>query len=186
MTAESTFQDRFGEWGKYMAAIVNQSVLGEVLITATFIEEQLLRILQFFMVDGRVSKDMVRGPSAAMGSFSAKNHLAYSLGLIDDQEFTSIDAIRRIRNEFAHNISTNFDDPKIRGKMNPLCWAIFRDDIGDFDAYQAFHVAAQRMIMQLLNRSDHVALERRQSKVWPKERTDYDHDPGYDPLDYIY
>lgn len=185
MTA-SSFDDRFGEWSKFNRAISDQSTLGEVLITATFIEEQLGRILQSIMVEGRVTKDMVRGPAAVMGSFSAKTHLAYALGLIDDAESASIHAIRSVRNEFAHNIATDLDDQKVRSKLKPLCWAIGKTEPGDYDGYQIFHLAAQRTIMQLLNRADHAMAERRRAKVWPVERTDYDPDPDYDPRDYIY
>lgn len=114
MTA-SSFDDRFGELSKFDRAISDQSTLGEVLITATFIKEQLGR-----------------------------------------------------------------------SKLKPLCWAIGRTEPGDYDGYQIFHLAAQRTIMQLLNRADHAMAECRRAKVWPVERTDYDPDPDYDPRDYIY
>ncbi len=127
------------------------------------------RILQSIMVEGRVTKDMVRGPAAVMGSFSAKTHLACALGLIDDAESASIHAIRSVRNEFAHNIATDLDDQKVRSKLKPLCWAIGKTEPGDYDGYQIFHLAAQRTIMQLLNRADH-AMAGRAHGLRPRSR----------------
>src|SRR5947209_5784704 len=115
--AKSTFEERFDEWQEFMAALQGQSELGQVLIVATYLDEQLLRMLQWFMVDGRFTKDMASGPASPIGSFSTKIQMAYALGLIDDEEERSIQAIRKVRNEFAHNISTNFKEATVRDKL---------------------------------------------------------------------
>lgn len=184
--AESSFEERHNEWQLFMAAIRDQTELGQVLIVAAYLDEQLLRMLQWFMVEGRVSSDLDSGPSSPLGTFSGKIHLAYALGLIDDEEQRSIQAIRKIRNEFAHNISTRFKDDKVRGKLQALLWSVGQSKIGNLDGSQLFLIGSQRLVMRLLNRADHVKLERRQAKVWPVERTDFDYDPDYDSKDHIY
>lgn len=183
---ESSFDDRFGEWQAFMAAITDQSELGQVLIVATYLDEQLERMLQWFMVDGRFSKDMASGPGSPIGSFSAKIQMAYALGLIDEEEEGSIQAIRKVRNEFAHNITIDFSKAKVRDKLAPLLWVTGDDKMGTQDGYELFLLGSQRLVMRLLNRADHVRLERREAKIWPTERTDFDHDPDYDVKDYIY
>lgn len=181
---DSTIDARIDEWAEFLAALKDQSDLGQVLITATFIEDQLLRILQCFMVEGRVIKDMVSGPSAIMGTFSSKTQLAYALGLIDEKEYKTINAVRKIRNEFAHNITTDFEDPKIRGKLGPMCWAVGTSEPGNTDGSQIFYLASQRLVMQLMNRSDHVIPERQEAKEWPVERVDAE--PDLNIKDWLY
>lgn len=48
-------------------------------------------------IDNLISRD---GP---LSSFSAKIHLAYAMGLVDDDAFNDINIIRRVRNAFAHS-----------------------------------------------------------------------------------
>ncbi|EZP69576.1 hypothetical protein BV96_04116 [Sphingomonas paucimobilis] len=184
--SESSFEERHNEWQKFMAAIRDQTQLGEVLIVSAYLDEQLMRMLQWFMVEGRVTSDLISGPSSPLGSFSGKIHLAYALGLIDEEEQRSLHAIRKVRNEFAHNISTTFKEDKVRGKLEALLWSVGSDKLGKLDGHELFFIGSQRLVMRLLNRADHVKLERRQAKVWPSERTDFDYDPDYDPKDYLY
>nr|HEV2817486.1 hypothetical protein [Allosphingosinicella sp.] len=174
--ADSTFEESFANWSDYMDAIRDQSELGRTLITASFLDSQLERIIRSFMVEDRLHKDIFEGPTSPLGSFSSKINMAHAMGLIDDQEYRTLHAIRAIRNELAHNMKTTIGDLRAKGKLDNLAWAIGADAVGKHDHFEVFMLGAQRTIMALLNRADHVRGERRQPKEWPHERTDADPD----------
>jgi DNA-binding MltR family transcriptional regulator len=50
-----------------------------------------------------VSKDLLFGFNAPLGTFSARTKAAYVMGLIERKEYEEINIIRKIRNEFGHN-----------------------------------------------------------------------------------
>jgi hypothetical protein len=87
------------------AAIV-ASALTEYLLEIT-----LLRHMKNSEPDAQKNLFAENGP---MGSFYAKIHLAYALGIIDKKTRGDLDTIRRIRNAFAHaRISVHFDTEEI-------------------------------------------------------------------------
>ena len=176
---ESTFEESATEWSVFMTAITDQTPLGEVLIVAAYLDEQLLRILKAFLVTGRVPKEMTSGPSAPLGSFSARTAVAYAMGLLSKLEFDTINAIRGIRNEFAPNMRADFSSPKVQGKLNALLWVTGQEQLGTTDPHQIFYLASQRTAMALLNRADHAKLARLTERDWDHRRTDFD--PDYDP-----
>lgn len=176
---ETTFPERQEEWSNFLAALRDQSELGEVLIVAAFMDNQLRLILESFLVDGRVKKELMEGLTAPLGSFSARTNVAFAMGLITKQEYDTINAVRSVRNAFAHNITTSLMDEKVKAKLKPMLWAIDQEELGDYDPGQTFHLAAQITVMQLLNRADHARANRLNARDWPHERIDFD--PDYDP-----
>ena len=177
MTEE--FDRSFNEHMRFTSALRDQSHLGAVLIIAAYIDDKLGRIIEAFLVEGRVRNDLFKGPQAPIGSFSSRINLAYAMALISEREFTSISAIRKIRNKFAHNIDASFEDQSIRSHLDALAWAVGNDSLGNSGAFFVFRMAAERIGTQLLNRVDHVQNARLVDRVWDQKRTDYD--PDYDP-----
>lgn len=166
----------------------HDSELAQVLIAASYLDNQLLNILKSFMIAAgrKLEEKLFEGPMAPMGSFSARTLIAFSLGLIDERERASIDAIRGVRNQFAHQITTSFDHKKMTKHFDKLAWVAGQDRTGNLDRSELLFLAAIRLGTSFLNRADHVALERRVTKVWPSHRIDADPDPDYDPVDAIY
>lgn len=87
----------------------NKSPRGNVLICAGPLEQQLRDILVAFMVhcpNARVPLDAANAPLGALGARTAACH---ALALITDDEHGDLTLIRRIRNQLARKIETNFD-----------------------------------------------------------------------------
>jgi mannitol operon repressor len=110
---------------------------------------------------------LVEGANAPLGTFSARIEACYALGLTSDDEHNDLTLIRRIRNEFAHNIETTFGTPSIVSRCSQL--RLKAEDYGDVKVGSAgqFQTAAISVITNLINRPQYVSQERRVTKVWP-------------------
>lgn len=187
----SSIDKRLEEFSAFEKAMREQkghhSELAQVLITASFLDSQLKTIIEAFFVEERMNKKLllriIEGPNAPVGTFSSRILMSYALGLINEQEYQSIEAIRSIRNKFAHELTTTFDSEKLTGQFDKLAWAAFRDKVGNLDRAEVMFLASVRLAMMLTNRADHVALERRTDKEWPSHRTDMIADNDFDHLD---
>jgi hypothetical protein len=61
------------------------------------------------------------GPGAALGDFGLKINLGYLCGFYSATGWKELDTIRRIRNEFAHNLEIDrFDIPMVKDRCNNL------------------------------------------------------------------
>lgn len=74
-----------------------------VLALAAFMEETLKRLLLAHLVDCKQSRDLVDGFDAPLGTLSARIKAAYALGLLSEPYYRDLEALRRVRNKFAHN-----------------------------------------------------------------------------------
>jgi DNA-binding MltR family transcriptional regulator len=96
----------------------NKAIMG-----SSFLEMTLTQVLKAFLPqnDKEVEK-LINPGNGALGTFSSKISLVYVLGLMDKIVKTDLHLIRKIRNEFAHNIDVSFDDKKIAGWCKALKW----------------------------------------------------------------
>lgn len=188
----STIEDRLNEFNAFRNAIENQkghdSEVAQVLITASYLDNQLLIILKAFVVSGskKYMDSLFEGPKAPMGSFSSRTQVAFSLGLITARERDSLDAIRSIRNRFAHKITASFNDTELTSHFDKLAWVAGRDKVDQLDRSEVLFLGGIRLGVGFTNRSDHVAAERRVTKEWPDHRIDATMDPDFDPIDQYY
>lgn len=162
----------------------HESELAQVLITASYLDNQLKNIISAIFVADRPIKRLLEGPTAPMATFSNRTEFAYALGLIEDVEYRSINAIRHIRNRFAHTLSAKFDEEKLTKEFDKLAWVVGSDEVGDIDRSELLFIVSIRLGIGFTNRSDRVAAERRTAKDW--ERHGIDVDLTLDPLDHIY
>jgi mannitol operon repressor len=88
---------------KFLAVLKQENDRGAVLSSAAFIEELLEKILVAFLANEPTTKELLKGFSAPIGSFSARLKLCYSLGLLYKELYLIINTIRKIRNLYAHN-----------------------------------------------------------------------------------
>jgi mannitol operon repressor len=95
----------------FLQVLRQESERGQVLISAGFLEEQPKDVLLAFLLEKSQARDLVEGANAPLGTFSARTEACYALGLITEEEYSDLTLIRRIRNEFAHNIETSFETP---------------------------------------------------------------------------
>jgi mannitol operon repressor len=140
---------------------------GAVLISCGFLEEQLKEILLAIMIEVSAAKELAVGSNAPLGTFSSRTSAAYALGLITEDEHHDLMLMRRIRNEFAHQVETTFDTPSVIDRCKLLKHKA--EEYGDVQmgAFGQFQTAAVGVIMNLTNRPFYVSKQRRKSEAWP-------------------
>lgn len=99
-----------------------ESDRGCALVAAAYLENEITALLESFLVkqDKNANKELFdfNGP---LGTFSSKIKISFALGLISKESRTSLNVIRKIRNDFAHlQTPLNFDDRDIQQKINTL------------------------------------------------------------------
>jgi len=100
---------------KFIENLKNESDRGVVLISAELINNCLTSLFEKYLI---LNKDLREGilenSLAPLHTFSNKIKMAYSLGLIDKEQYKNLEYVRKIRNKFAHRIfDASFEDDKI-------------------------------------------------------------------------
>jgi hypothetical protein len=155
------------EFWPFLQALNKESPRGKVLISTGFVEEQLKRVILAFMLDESTSRELFEGGNAPLGTLSSRISAAYALGLITHDEWHDLHLIRRIRNDFAHQVTTTFETPAVVSRCREL-----RSKAPDYPGVTVgsagqFETAAVAIIVSLISRPHYVAKERRASKPWP-------------------
>ncbi len=93
-----------------------------VILSAAMLEQSLETLLRAYLVPVSGSDDsLFDGAYAPVSSFSAKIDLAYRVGVISTTFCRDLHLIRRIRNEFAHNIEQcSFANAAVKSRMVEL------------------------------------------------------------------
>lgn len=100
---------------KFFENLKNESDRGVVLITATLLENFLIKLFEKYLIlNKKLRTDILENSLAPLNTFSNKIKMAYSLGLIDKEHYDNLEYIRKIRNKFAHRIfDASFEDTEI-------------------------------------------------------------------------
>ena len=99
---------------EFLGALRTENDRGAALTAAAFAETLLDGILKSFLADKPETHELTNGFAAPLGTFAAKIKLVYVLGLIDDELQSSLDAIRRLRNKWAHEwMPVSFDSDNV-------------------------------------------------------------------------
>ncbi len=149
----------------YLDLLRAESDRGRVLISTGYMEEQLKDILLAFMMDSPQAKELVTSGNAPLGTFSSRIAACYTLGLISEREHHDLTLLRKIRNDFAHDMHTSFETQSIVDRCKLLHHKIgnynYDNDKGDIAAPVAqFTSAAVALILNFTNRPHYVS-ERR-------------------------
>lgn len=92
-----------------------------ILVAASMLDELLRRLLGRFLVDCKATDELLaNSPSAPLGSFSARIMAAFSLGLINANEYKAFNLIRAIRNDYAHRLRGELDREVILDRVREL------------------------------------------------------------------
>ncbi len=93
-----------------------------VVLAASLLDSALETILRTRLTPVANSNDtLLDGAYSPLGTFSAKIDITYRIGLISGRFARDLHIVRRIRNDFAHNvISCSFDDSIIRNRTLEL------------------------------------------------------------------
>jgi hypothetical protein len=99
---------------KHMSHSVGESDRGLVLFLAAQMDVYLRDVLESFLVEHKSVTELFEGPYAPLGSLSAKTKAAFVLGLITREQAARVDAVRKVRNVFAHEIDASFDSEEVK------------------------------------------------------------------------
>jgi DNA-binding MltR family transcriptional regulator len=93
-----------------------------VILTASIADELLRTLIAARLVPVSSSNDdLFDGANAPLGTFSARIEAAYRIGLVSVKFARDLHLVRRIRNDFAHNIQgCSFDDAKVKSRIVEL------------------------------------------------------------------
>jgi len=93
-----------------------------VILSVAMLDLALETILKARLVPTSSSEDeLLEGAYAPISTFSARIDLAHRIGLISTQLCRDLHIIRKIRNDFAHNITgCSFEDTSVRSRIIEL------------------------------------------------------------------
>jgi hypothetical protein len=95
----------FGYHDLLHAEFAKETDRAAVIVAASMLDELLRSILVAKLVPVSSSTDeLFDGANAPLGTFSARIEMAYRVGLISVKFSRDLHLVRRIRNDFAHNI----------------------------------------------------------------------------------
>jgi hypothetical protein len=93
------------------------------VVGAAFLDSILERTLLNFMVDDE--KEVAKLVEGTLGTFASRVTATYCLGLICKTVRDDLRNIGKIRNKFAHEVHTSFDQESIRAWCRALRWHEF-------------------------------------------------------------
>lgn len=101
---------------------------GLVLSLAAFAEDSLGELLRTYMLRKVAASQLIDGFNAPLGTFSARIKAAYALGLITDDQFSDIEILRKIRNDFSHTWEPiTFDTQSVRDRILAMNFSTISD-----------------------------------------------------------
>lgn len=99
--------------GKFRTEFMRESDRGVALVSAAMIDDLLGRCIRAFLLDRPETERLLNGFNAPLGTLSARTAAAFALGLLHERDYRDCETIRKVRNEFAHNVHVKFTDQKI-------------------------------------------------------------------------
>ena len=91
-----------GDWNEIVDAFHAESDRGAAVLAGSFAENTLGHYLRACMRDPKVADELF-APMGPLSSLSQRIAVAYAFGLISAAHYRDFQAIRRIRNHFAHH-----------------------------------------------------------------------------------
>ena len=107
----------------------NESDRGMVIMAAAFLDNLLESLLKATMIrDEKIAQSLI-GKNGPLGSFHGRVQAAMAFGLLSQFEHHDLNAIREIRNDFAHVTKpASFKNSEMVNKCNSFClWKHAKD-----------------------------------------------------------
>ena len=111
------------QWSDFFTnEFANESDRASVILAAAMLDQAVETLLRAGLVPNSSQSDpLFEGPYAPGGSFSAKIEIAYRVGIISRLEAKNLNLIRKIRNQFAHNVTgCSFEDASVHSRVVEL------------------------------------------------------------------
>ena len=109
------------QWKESLEEFQAESDRGCALLGAAFLDEQLRVLLEAFLVDDPKRIGKLLSGFGPLATFEARTSLAYALGFLSDEERRDLDLLRKVRNDFAHNLhGVSFRSPEVEDRCKEL------------------------------------------------------------------
>lgn len=92
------------EHDEFFQQFLRQDDRSAVILAGALVDMMLGALLRKALLPSPTDRDALLGERGAVSNLYAKNLLSHRLGLIDDDMFNAINAIRDIRNVYAHRL----------------------------------------------------------------------------------
>lgn len=96
-----------GTFQSFMGEFVTESDRAAVILGAAKVEFQLGQILEKYLLPSTSSSDDLLEGDSPLATFSAKIKICHRLGLIDNNFVRLLNIFRKLRNGFAHEVTSN-------------------------------------------------------------------------------
>jgi DNA-binding MltR family transcriptional regulator len=158
------------ELSEFLQEFNGESDRGAVLTAGAYLDERLSEMLKGFLAEVKETDDLLFGFNAPIGTFSSRIKAAYSLGLIQENEFKELNTIRKIRNEFGHSWKkVSFETQQIKDLCSNLPWLGPTELEEEANAKGRFNFAVAILLTDFLWRARLVKKEQREIKIWPNK-----------------
>jgi DNA-binding MltR family transcriptional regulator len=107
-------EKRTTEYKEMMDKAAKESDRGFIITAAAILDFYLERVIKAFLIDVPEVRELFENAYAPLGDMSGKIKAAYLMGLVTKKESDQINAIRRVRNVFAHQVDASFTHPHVR------------------------------------------------------------------------
>lgn len=109
--------------------IDRQEDRGAAVIAGAYLEDFLFSAIKERFTDDAPVVNAFFSGMGPLATFNAKIEMAYLLRIVSKECRAKMHTIRRVRNEFAHNLQPlNFETPHIRD----MCSSLVQTDVGEF------------------------------------------------------
>lgn len=104
----------------------SESDRASVILASAMLDNALATVLKARLTPCSTSEDpLFHGANAPLSSFSSRIEMAYRLSLVDANFARSLHLVRKIRNDFAHNVTgCNFADASVVSRLTELRRAV--------------------------------------------------------------
>jgi hypothetical protein len=97
---------------------------GLVLSLSAFAEDALGSLLKAYLIPSEASTQLLEGFNAPLGTLSARIKAAYAMGLITKNQFSDLERLRKIRNDFAHTWKpTSLAQPRLAALAQAMSYS---------------------------------------------------------------
>ena len=127
--AKELILSKFDEVMKFRFSINNETDRGCALMAAAYLDEELRKLAERFLVDNESIVNNIFRSDGPLGTFSSRIDLIYLLGLIGPHVRRDLHLIRKIRNVFAHNSNLiDFNQREISDRCNEFTYIFVSKD----------------------------------------------------------
>jgi hypothetical protein len=111
----------YDEFNKFATEFKNESDRAAVILGASQLDLLLFQLIEAYLLPAPSGKDELLDGDSPLATFSARINIAYRLGLIDAEFSRALHLVRRIRNTFAHEVSSaSLDSGAHRDRIREL------------------------------------------------------------------